>query len=244
MSLSYNKLCGPIPDAALEGMARLRQLELNMVGPALVSKRYPTHDMGPDTTPRCPVLRHQAGLSGPLPSSLSSLTRLELLSLYQNRLTGSIPKLSLPYLTHLLLGNNNLSGTLASSEASVGATWNLPSLKVLWVHDNQLRGPLPHAFLSSLTNLKELRLENNRFSGPLLGPGFNLPSTLTKLNLAQNELTGPLPSSVSSLSQLETLSLSRNRFSGPIPESLTTLTSLKCVQLSQVSVSRSIGMLR
>ena len=53
-------------------------------------------------------------LSGPIPSSLSSCRKLQILSLSYNAFSGQIPEGigMLPLIQYLYLGDNNLTGTL------------------------------------------------------------------------------------------------------------------------------------
>ncbi|KAJ3329234.1 hypothetical protein HDU76_008337 [Blyttiomyces sp. JEL0837] len=99
-------------------------------------------------------------LSGSIPKSLSSLTRLRYLSLSQNKLTGSLPDLSsLKDLEELHVVGNSLSGSIPSWLGSL-------DLKMLWVAENQFSGKVPQE-LTQLKNLIELRLSSNNFVGDL-----------------------------------------------------------------------------
>ncbi|KAG5531020.1 hypothetical protein RHGRI_025841 [Rhododendron griersonianum] len=62
------------------------------------------------------------------------------------------------------------------------------------------------------------------------GVNCDASSRVTSINLASQSLSGTLPSSLSSLSHLQTLTLQRNSLSGPLP-SLSNLTSLQQLYL-------------
>ncbi|CAI7885717.1 unnamed protein product [Closterium sp. NIES-54] len=87
-------------------------------------------------------------LSGHIPPSLSSLTRLVTLSLSDNQLNGLIPSAitSLKNLETLDLSHNQLSGPIPPSLSS------LARLVTLGLSHNQISGPIP-TFLNSLTSL-------------------------------------------------------------------------------------------
>ena len=67
----------------------------------------------------------------------------------------------------------------------------LPNLEFLYLHDNQLSGPIP----SELGRLQDLEA----------------------LYLADNELSGPIPSELGRLDDLEVMHLQDNQFTGMIP---------------------------
>ena len=197
-------------------------------------------------------------LSGPIPSSLGSLTRLEYLDLYTNQLTGSIPSSlgSLARLRQLNLADNQLTGSIPTSLGDLTRLVNLwldgnqlsgpipaslgrlTRLEILALYSNQLSGPIP-ASLGSLTRLADLALDGNQLSGPIPASLGSL-TRLGHLGLGGNRLSGPIPASLGSLSRLERLGLPGNQLSGPIPASLGSLTDLQALLLEDNSLSGSI----
>ena len=198
-------------------------------------------------------------LSGPIPSSLGNLTRLESLTLYANQLTGSIPPSlgSITRLRSLNLSANQLTGSIPSWLGDLARldyldvygnqlTGSIPSslgdltrLVNLWLGGNQLSGMIP-ASLGNLTRLERLGLEENRLTG-------SIPSSLGDLTRLQelkldggNELSGPIPASLGSLTVLEGLGLGGNQLSGSIPASLGSLTRLERLELDDNQLSGSI----
>lgn len=128
-------------------------------------------------------------LVGTIPPSLSNLSRLIFLSLFNNQLTVKIPPLSsLSKLTYLNLGHNQLVGSIPSLS-------NLSKLDYLSVGSNQLTGTIPD--LSKLSLLTWLELEGNPLIGTIPSSVSNL-SQLTSLLLYDTQLTGTMPSSLCS----------------------------------------------
>ena len=114
--------------------------------------------------------------------------------------------------TELILGNNQLTGTLP---VELG---NLANLKTLFFRYNQLTGTIPTE-LGNLTHLRWLDLSINELSGTIpteLGKLGNL----TIMNLYDNHLTGTLPVELGSLVSLTTLSLRNNQITGFVPAEL------------------------
>jgi Leucine-rich repeat (LRR) protein len=144
----------------------------------------------------CDITTGSNNLSGTLPLSLSNLTSMTDLCLGNNALTGTVPAwvlwltslqtLSLhhssirlasvvsamPSLTTLDMSYTNLSWSLST------IIWSLPSLKYLYLNNNQIRGTL--SSLTSYTNLQWVRLNHNLLTGWM-------PSWLSTLNFL-NEL--------------------------------------------------------
>lgn len=150
-------------------------------------------------------------VTGPIPSQLgTTLKKLSVISLSNNRLTGSIPTsiFTLPNLHTLDLSHNQLTGTIP------GSISELSSLKVVILGSNKLSGEIP----SLPAELLHLDLSNNELSG-MLPKKIRMPLTLRYLSVSGNRLWGPL-SNLESLSELVFLDLSMNRFSGTIPSSL------------------------
>eukprot|EP00873_Tetraselmis_striata_P011775 jgi/Tetstr1/432039/TSEL_021511.t2 len=159
-------------------------------------------------------------LTGSLPPSWSSLTRLETLWLHDNWLTGPLPPSwsALTRLEQLWLRDNELTGPLPPSWSA------LTRLTGLWLRDNELAGPVPPSW-SALTRLTGLSLYANQLTGPL-PPSWSALTRLTGLSLSTNQLTGPLPPGWSALTGLDELWLDSNELTGPVPPSWSALTGL------------------
>jgi Leucine-rich repeat (LRR) protein len=173
-------------------------------------------------------------LTGSLPSELALLSRLDYLSLYSNRLTGSIPELgSLFQLNYLYLYENRLTGSIPLQLGSLSQLYDFD------LSDNQLTGTIPTE-LGSMSQLNSFLISTNLLTG-------SIPSELGSLvqvksfALEFNQLTGGIPSELSSLSRLNYLDLSGNRLSGSIPPSFASaFLDLITLRLFQNSLSGQI----
>ncbi|CAI7738505.1 unnamed protein product [Closterium sp. NIES-53] len=99
------------------------------------------------------------GIRGSLPSALSSLSQLQVLSMRNCSLTGRIPAVygALTALQVLLLDSNRLQGPLLGEESR-----GMLNLQHVDLSDNELEGGV--SFFPRLTSLKHLLLGWNRFS--------------------------------------------------------------------------------
>ncbi|KAI4340712.1 hypothetical protein MLD38_025522 [Melastoma candidum] len=149
--------------------------------------------------------------------------RVVSLSLPKKKLSGSLPPSlgSLPFLRHLNLRNNYLSGVLPP-ELFNGA----PGLQSLVLYGNSFSGSLPPN-IGLLVYLQALDLSQNSFSA-------TLPQSIVRcrrlrtLNLSRNNFTGSFPLGfATSFVSLERLDLSFNRFDGVIPPDVGNLSSLQ-----------------
>ena len=101
-------------------------------------------------------------------------------------------------------------------------TFTDPILTNLWLHNNELTGPIPPA-LGNLTNLQQLNLSDNKLTGTIPAALGNL-TNLTDLRLNNNQLTDPIPRELGNLTQLTQLRLNNNQLTGNIPAALGNLT--------------------
>ncbi|CAL5412411.1 unnamed protein product [Camellia sinensis] len=138
-------------------------------------------------------------LSGPLPREWAS-TKLELMSLSINRISGTIPKFfgRITSLTYVSFESNMFDGTVP---AELG---NLVHLCCVWLRNlkrdlEREMEKLPKEF-SNLINLRELRLSSNNFNGKL--PSFQSCKQLGILELEASGFEGPIPSGISLLHNL------------------------------------------
>jgi hypothetical protein len=143
--------------------------------------------------------------SGVIPESLGNITSLTDIQIQFTNISGTLPPslLSLKNLTILVITNTNLTGSIFS-------TTSLPSLKILYLNDNQLTGIVP--LLSP--SVTSLQLQDNQLNGSLSFLEF-LPS-LSTLTLQNNEFFGSIPASLSNLG-LNSLDLSNNFLTGSLP---------------------------
>jgi len=196
-------------------------------------------------------------LVGTLPDSLPNLTNLLYLDLSGNYLTGIPASLgSMPNLTHLILDDSDLSGSIPTTLGSVATlqwinlennelTGSIPSslgglafLRFINFSFNQLSGSIP-ASLGSLSSIEHIWFELNDLTGPIPAELGDL-STLQTLWLRSNQLSGSIPASLGSLSSLTDLSLEGNELTGSIPASLGSLPFLIDLDLESNQLSGSI----
>ncbi|XP_047169232.1 probable leucine-rich repeat receptor-like serine/threonine-protein kinase At3g14840 [Vigna umbellata] len=137
-------------------------------------------------------------LNGTIPVAWGS-SKLRIISLLGNRLTGPIPKEigNITTLESLVLEFNQFTGNITSDLG------NLSNLQRLHLTSNNFTGELPET-LAKLTSLRELRLNDNNFSGRI--PSFIQRWTnLEILEIQGSGLSGPIPSEISFLHNLDDL---------------------------------------
>ncbi|KAI4344184.1 hypothetical protein L6164_011439 [Bauhinia variegata] len=138
-------------------------------------------------------------------SELSTMTKLEVLDLGNNLLTGTLSDAigNLTFLKALSLSANNLVGSLASE----GNLCKLKSLQELDLSRNQFLGNLPSCLIN-LTSLRVFDIANNGFEG--IFPSLLLSSlkSLAYISLSYNYFHGSFPfASLTNHSNLEVFDL-------------------------------------
>jgi len=200
------------------------------------------------------------GLYGPLPTELSTLTKLRSLYLDDNAFTGSFVTVlrSMTNLTYLYL-EDNLWSTTTLDESFLAELTNLIHLDM---SNTSLRGPIPAHFFQ-MPRLEVLDLSNNQITGMLPtnisssgssssssanilfggsifgGTGSGSNNNLTYLSLHTNNITGTIPSSIGNLDKLITLDLSNNRFTGVIPTEIGNLVNIEVLFLGKNNFASS-----
>ncbi|KAL3324542.1 hypothetical protein AABB24_038599, partial [Solanum stoloniferum] len=150
------------------------------------------------------------GITGPIPSCITSLPFLRIIDLVGNKLTGSIP-------------------------SSIG---RLSRLTVLNVAENHLTGYIPRS-LTNLSSLMHLDLRNNSIYGNI-PTNFGKLRMLSRALLSRNRLTGHIPYSISYIYRLSDLDLSLNKLSGSIPPSLGKMHVLATLNLDGNNITGTI----
>ncbi|KAL5566421.1 hypothetical protein UlMin_029585 [Ulmus minor] len=128
-------------------------------------------------------------LSGPLPSSLSNLSSVQILLLSKNQFSGPIPP-------------------------SVG---DLRQVLKLDLSQNLLSGEIPPE-ISNCFHLTSLDMSQNNLSGSI-PPEISNVRILNYLNLSRNHLNQTIPRSIGTMKSLTTADFSFNDLSGKLPES-------------------------
>ncbi|CAI9100124.1 OLC1v1037054C1 [Oldenlandia corymbosa var. corymbosa] len=180
-------------------------------------------------------------LTGTIPSTITRLTRLEILGLYGNKLSGPIPPSlgNFKSLRLLDLSYNLFSGSIPSSLSK------LPSILGIDLGHNRLTGPIPESFGHFVGKTPDLFLSNNFLSGPV-PKSLGYVNFSSEINLSSNNLTGDPTflfgknktvitvelssnlfefdlSNVAFPDSLKNLLLDHNKIFGRLPEGLTQL---------------------
>ncbi len=170
---------------------------------------YVEHVKGTVTNVNLPTLKElyiqgATEMTGKTLPDFSTYTNLMELVIESCALTGNLPDLNIPSLRSLFLSDNQFSGTIPEWK-------NLPQLEVLVLEANLLEGELPD--FQNFPSLQQLSLNGNKLTGQV--PDFDLPN-LAYIYLSHNELSGGLPF-FSKLEELILFKANHNQFKGWVP---------------------------
>lgn len=149
-------------------------------------------------------------LTGELPLSVTDLSELELLNVFNNSLEGSIPPeiSKLQNLRAIYLVTNQFTGTIPDE------LFQLPSISAINLNNNLLTGELPQTITSDL--IFDISVSNNNLSGEL--PSYIGTINLNRLSLSYNNFEGEVPDNPLGESTFGfALSLEGNNFTGSLP---------------------------
>ncbi|XP_010252250.1 PREDICTED: probable leucine-rich repeat receptor-like protein kinase At5g49770 [Nelumbo nucifera] len=124
--------------------------------------------------------------TGPIPSTIGLLNKLQVLRLDRNLLSGHVP--------------SSLN--------------DLTDLQQLQLSNNQLTGPMPD--LSGMKNLNYVDFSNNTFEASDVPQWFSTLKVLTTLIMDNTQLQGSLTSALFSLPQLQSVNLKNNQINGTL----------------------------
>lgn len=156
-------------------------------------------------------------MKGQFPEEIGDLLALNHLSLFDNEVSGWLPKRmqSLSDMWFLQLQKNQLSGAIPS--------WisKLTSLQYLGLKENAFTGTIPYTFFNNASALLEIDFSYNLLTGPIeVFDGETCPPDLKVLYLSNNQLTGRIHDlSFSSCDSLFELDMSVNQLTGYFPKS-------------------------
>ncbi|XP_022863398.1 probable LRR receptor-like serine/threonine-protein kinase At3g47570 [Olea europaea var. sylvestris] len=171
------------------------------------------------------------------PSSIINASKLTMLDMGLNSLTGTIPDFgNLRLLRRLLLGGNNLTG---ESWRFFSSLTNCQYLKYMEVSLNQLSGILPASIGNLSTSLQVLKAFGCSIEGAIPPEIGNLCS-LVNLNFASNQLMGFIPGTIGKLTNLQGIYFVQNKHDGYIPVDFCQLTNLVDLVLSDNMLYGSI----
>ncbi|XP_030453611.2 receptor-like protein 6 [Syzygium oleosum] len=178
-------------------------------------------------------------ITGKVPSSICHATKLEILDLSYNGLTGSLPRCLTNFSTNLSILNlrmNQFEGTIPQSFSQRN------SLSTLDLSRNQFEGTLPRS-LVRCKYLEILDLSDNRIEDMFPRWLGTLPK-LKVLMLRSNNFKDLLniPRGAHLFSKLHILDLSHNNFGGPLPANL--IMNLKAIMNGENRQGKSLYMTR
>ncbi|KAJ0703902.1 putative protein kinase RLK-Pelle-LRR-Xb-1 family [Helianthus annuus] len=211
LGLGFNNFKGTLPDS-LSGVPNLERFD---VSSNEISGVIPAGICGSGSGSKLKVLYLQNNrLSGSIPSSLGNCSELVSLDLSFNTLDGNIPKSfkNLSKLQDLIIWMNLLSGEIPEELRF------LSNLENLILDFNYLTGSIP-ASLSNCSNLNWISLSNNKLGGEIPAALGGL-SNLAILKLGNNSFSGEIPPELGDCKSLVWLDLNTNQLSGTIPPDL------------------------
>ncbi|ESQ47922.1 hypothetical protein EUTSA_v10022054mg [Eutrema salsugineum] len=173
-------------------------------------------------------------LTGEIPKEFGDFKCLAALSLYRNQLTGKLPEKlgSWTGFHYIDVSENFLEGQIPSDMCKKGAMTHLLMLQ------NRFTGQFPESYAKCKTLIR-IRVSNNSLSG-VVPPGiWGLPN-LHFLDFASNRFEGTLTDDIGFAKSLGSLDLSRNWFSGSLPSQISGATSLVSVNIRMNKFSGQI----
>ncbi|KAJ8539299.1 hypothetical protein K7X08_013551 [Anisodus acutangulus] len=204
IGLSFNSLSGRIPAITGLHLPNLRQLFL---GENQIKGEIPLFITNAS---KLEILGLENNfLTGTIPTNLGNLRELQELHLQKdNELYGLIPEClgNLSMLQDIFLSSNKLSSKFPSS------LWKKSSILHLDVSQNSIEGEVTQD-IGGLKAIIELSLSSNHFSGKIPSKCGDLQN-LISLDLSNNSFSGSIPLSFANLISLEELDLSLNALSG------------------------------
>ncbi|KAJ6298990.1 hypothetical protein OIU76_020041 [Salix suchowensis] len=177
----------------------------------------------------CDIVDFSKGkiLPGSLPKSIVKLPYLTNLDLWANYLSGTIPReWANTKLEILSVAVNRLSGPIPSYLG------NITTLRYLNIENNMFSGTVPPE-LGNLINLENITLSANNLTGELPLALANL-TKLKELRLSSNNFIGRIPDFIQSWKQLDKLEIQAGGFSGPIPSNISLLTGITELRISNL----------
>lgn len=253
LALIENGLTGVIP-RTFSFLTKMQYLDLNHNNFTADTTKGDLDFLAEMTSLKMLTLDYNSGIVGTLPSIVSNMSALYLLSLSNMALNGALPSelSSLMNLESLYLDDNAFTGSL-------DVVQEMTNLRHVYLEDNMWTGVIDDSFFINLINLVHLDISNCSLKGTVPGHLFRtrsleildlsdneltgmLPESamldhgggnLTYLSLHTNNITGSIPSSIGDLTLLRTLDLSRNQFTGTLPSEIGNLPNIQVLFLGK-----------
>ncbi|KAH0680923.1 hypothetical protein KY290_023084 [Solanum tuberosum] len=161
-------------------------------------------------------------LTGVFPAFISNASRLTVLDLSNNILSGSIPDSlgNLEFLEVLQIGLNKLIYQNPSSQLTfLTSLTRCRNLRELVIAPNPLNGILPVSIGNFSSSLQIFSAPRCKLRGIIPEEIGNLTNVLT-ISLFANDLTGFIPKTVKGLQKLQRILIQSNMISGTIPDEI------------------------
>ncbi|ONK73071.1 uncharacterized protein A4U43_C04F26850 [Asparagus officinalis] len=173
------------------------------------------------------ILIHSARLAGTLNPSLSRLRSLQILSLFDNNLTGGIPDefAAIGTLFKLNLSRNHFSGSIPDFIGD----W--PSLRLLDLGGNSFSGGIPANLFRNCFKTRFVSFSHNKLSGPVPTSIANCLN-LDGIDFSFNNLSGGFPPQICSPPAINFVSLRSNSLSGTVADKIGGCRSVQFIDLS------------
>ncbi|XP_044476873.1 receptor kinase-like protein Xa21 [Mangifera indica] len=181
-------------------------------------------------------------LTGTIPISITNASKLVKLDLSNNSFSGLVPNTfcNLKFLEWLSLEFNNFTTESSTAEWSfLSSLTNCRKLKTVVFDNNPLYSVIPHSIGNLSETLENFSARNCKIKGTIPTEVGNLHS-LIYLDVSQNDLNGFIPTTTGNLRNLQGLWLNKNNFSGFIPYELCKLHMIDKLRLNDNMLSGPI----
>jgi hypothetical protein len=216
LTLADGTLHGPLPADIISRMPQLKELRLTLnqfTGP-IPQQWFDDAMLLPTPSQLFDLHLGYNMLSGVIPSDITAFDNLQLLTLKDNQLNGTIPEQIFATMTNLTVVDvsvNHLTGTIPNN---VGQLVNLVQLNL---NGNKLRGTIPSSINSSYESLNELNVGSNDLTGELPREVYDL-NHLIRLDISNNRINGTIKSIIGrSFPKLKYLLINSNYMGGSLP---------------------------